>query len=167
MASLLRYWDVTTLQDTGLQSDARGNQTSDQTGFFFQLLLGRLKTNCIKCLCTAQPLDESAKRMCQSANRFSRTSLMYPWVWPGCLGCENHPQCYPSNMEGFCDSMEASFLHGRQPWSAPMRIPVVCTKKTCPDIPRDDRMSSYIRRVLARRGLGARWKSWSLISWVP
>lgn len=38
--------------------------------------------------------DESAKRMCQSANRFSSTSLMYPWVWPGCLCCAKPPAVF-------------------------------------------------------------------------
>lgn len=85
--------------------------------------------------------DESAKRMCQSANRFSSTSLMYPWVWPGGLCCvKNLPRCFecskirkqrlPRQHQGLILTWQTS---GEGVLITKICIPVICTKP-CPDI---------------------------------
>lgn len=101
--------------------------------------------------------DESAKRMCQSANRFSGTSLMYPWVWPGGLCCvKNLPQCFE------CSKMEArASVTAWRPHSTwrtsgegvlitSICILVICTKTY--------RMMPRFHQVLGLFPLGVAWE---------
>lgn len=56
-----------------------------------EYLLGRLKNKPHQVAAHSAAPDKSAKRMCQSVNRFSNSPLMYPWVCPGCLSCVKPP----------------------------------------------------------------------------
>lgn len=56
--------------------------------------------------------DQSATRMCQSANRFSSTSFMSPQVWPGCLSCAPPPPRGTSSVPNCRREVPASALTG-------------------------------------------------------
>lgn len=104
--------------------------------------------------------DESAKRMCQSANRFSSTSLMYPWVWPGCLCCVKPPTAFENGSRLWC-SMKASFSTMADIWWRSLdqlSLPTGHMYKTCPVMPHMDKMPSYlVCSQLERLGSSAIW----------
>ena len=81
---LLRYWGVQTLSDMVLQCNDKGNKRSDGFKRIFPLgdrtPTGEVKNKLPQMALHSAAPDESAKRMCQSVNRFSSTSVLSPGV---------------------------------------------------------------------------------------